>query len=167
MAGYAVVNTDLMSATDVRSGMRSFRYGSIDPATKEFTGKEIENASIVALDSLIDPNQDLWLAVDPTASTPLEDLVLVATPEIMYDERLKNLNQFINEPDTNCTGMLLHKNDIFSATVEAFDAEPKVGDKITVQAGTKMKVGGTGTQIGVVTDIRIHNRIPYYGVKVG
>lgn len=164
---YAVVNTDLMSATDVRSGMRSFRYGTVDATSKAFTPKEIENGSFVTLDSILDAQQDLWIAVDPKTTTLLEDLVLVASPEIMYDERLKNLNQFINEAGTNATGMRLHKGDIYSATAEAFDGTPTVGAKVTAQAGTKAKIGGTGTQIGVIIDVRVHNKVQYYGVLVG
>lgn len=163
---YAVVNTDLMSATDDRSRMRSFRYGTWDATKKELTGKEVQNGSIVALNKeMLD--RDLWVAVDPTASTPIEELVLVTTPELLYDERLKSLHDFTNEADVNATGMLMKTGDIFSVTVEGFDTTPKVGDKITAQAGTMLKVGGTGTQIGTVVDIWIHNRELYYAVLVG
>ena len=163
---YAVVNTDLMSATDDRSRMRSFRYGTWDATKKELTGKEVQNGSIVALNKeMLD--RDLWVAVDPTASTPIEELVLVTTPELLYDERLKSLHDFTNEADVNATGMLMKTGDVFSVTVEGFDTTPKLGDKITAQAGTMLKVGGTGTQIGTVVDIRVHNRELYYAVLVG
>lgn len=178
---YAIVNTDLMSATDDRSRMRSFRYGTWDATKNKLTGKEIQNGSVVALNKeLID--RDLWVAVDPAATNKLEDLVLVTSPEIMYDERKKNLNEFINEADVNATGMLMKLGDIFSVTEEGFNAKPKVGDTVTVSAGSPLlqvgATGGTGgaggsggtsstgIKIGEVIDEWVRNRDTYWAVLV-
>lgn len=162
---YAIVNTDLMSATDDRSRMRSFKYGAMEG--DEFTGKDIQNGSVVTLlnDKRLD--RDLWIAVDPTASTALDDIVLVTTPEIMYDERLKSLHDFYNEADTNATGMVLKVNDIFSVTEEALDGTPEVGQPVSVQAGTKIKVGAGGTQIGTIIEKWVHNKDVYWAIRVG
>lgn len=162
---YAVVNTELMSATDDRARMRSFKYGV--GTGKDFVGKDVQNGSVVTLTETVEGNHDLWYAEDPKASTPLKDLVLVTTPENLYDERLKSLHDFTNAADTNATGMLLKEGDIFSVTEEALDGTPEVGSVVSVQAGTKIKVGAGGTQIGKIIDTRIHNRETFYGILVG
>lgn len=162
---HTIVNTDLLSATDDRSRMRSFRYGTWDATKKELTGKDVDNGSVLLLNNeMLD--RDLWVAVDPAADSPLDDLVLVTTPEIMYDERQKNLNEFYNEAGTNCTGMILKAGDVFSETAEGFDGTPTLGAKVTVQAGPTFKIGGTGTQVGIITDIWVHNKDTYYAVLV-
>ena len=171
---HAVVNTDLMSATDVRTGMRSFRYGTWDATKKILTGVDIDNGNLVKLTQILDANQDLWVAVTPEANTPIEELALVTTPEMMYDERENRLEDFYNIAGTNATGMRLHKGDIFGATAEAYDGTPAVGSFATAMAGTKIKVAAsapTGTNaatlIGKIIDTRVHNGKTFYNVEVG
>ena len=59
---------------------------------------------------------------------------------------------------------------VFSATAEAFNTTPAIGDIVEAQAGTKMKVVKTATsgstQIGVVVDIEDVNGITFYVVRV-
>ena len=73
---HAVIRTDLMTGTDVAADLRSVRYLA-DGATPT----DIDNGCIVKLDGLLE-------GVTPATDTPMKDLVVIATPELMYDERL-------------------------------------------------------------------------------
>lgn len=171
---HAIVNTDLMAATDVRSGMRSFRFGTYDATKDVLTGEDIDNGNLVKLTRILDANQDLWVAEKPAANTPLSELVLVTTPEIMYDEREDRLEDFYNEADKNATGMRLEIGSIFGATLPAWDGTPAAGKFCVAMAGTKLKVADavpTGTSaatlIGKIIDTRIHNGKTFYNVEIG
>lgn len=175
---YAVVHTDRMTATDVRTGMWSFRFGTGTGST--FEEAAIENGTLVTLKGLIE--RDLWEANAAASTAQIGDIVLVTTPEVLYDDRHQKLSDFINEAGTNCTGMTLYKNDIFSVTAEAFEGTtaPAVGNKVAIGTDGKLALqtaaaGGkaegatttTGTVIGQVIEVWIHNREKYYRIKVG
>lgn len=169
---YAVVNTELMAGTDVRSRMRSFRFGKNVTADGKttFQYEAIENGCVVALKDLID--HDLSQAVEPAASTPYDELVLVATPEVMYDERKKRLSDFINEEGDNATGILLSKGDYFSVTKEAFEGTttPTLGQFVGIGSKCKLKLSATAPtsgKIGKIKDKKIRMGEEYYGIEVG
>ena len=93
----------------------------------------------------------------------------------MYDERKRNLDEFINEAGKNCRGYHIHTGDIFSVTKDALiGAEtPAVGDIVELAAGTKLKVvaaatGATSgsTVVGKVIAIDVVGRYTYYAIKV-
>lgn len=169
---YAVVNTELMAGTDVRSKIRSFRFGenkTVDGKTS-FEYLPIENGTVVVLKDLID--HDLWQAVEPAASTDYTELVLVATPELMYDERKKKLSDFINEEGQNATGLVLTKGDIFSVTKEAFEGTttPALGNYVQIGSDCKLKLSTsapTSGKIGKIVDEKIRKSGKFYGILVG
>lgn len=176
---HGVVNAEQVWAVGNTAGMRSFRYG--EEVTKNGKTKwqnlDIDNGNVVELKKLRPDQRDVWEATAPTAKTPIENIVIVATTEIMYDERLsKNLWQFYNmaENDEPATGYLLHKGDIFSVTTEAIDTaltKIEVGNVIELQADTKMKVVATATagstKIGTVIDVITRKDGTYIGFQVG
>ena len=169
---YAVVRTDKMTGTDVRSELTSVRYVAND----EFAA--IENGNVVKLDGLetdsksVITSREVYKGIAPTADAPIKDVVLIASPEVMYDERKRELDQFINEAGTISRGYHLHTNDVFSVTIEALDSEntPAVGNLVELQAGTKLKVVSEATdgstQIGSIIDINVVGRYTYYAIKV-
>lgn len=160
---YAVVRTDLLAGTDVRADLVSFKYFD-----GEDNGAEIENGNIVKLDGLMEGERELYKAVAPEASTGINDIVLVAGVEMEYDERKRNLDQFINKADYPVRGYRFRSGNIFSVTKEAFDGDtdPVVGDTVTVGAGTKYILNGEGTQIGTVLEVATAGRYTYYAIKV-
>lgn len=168
MAKHAVIRTDLMTGTTDGAFLRSLRYMGTGSAEAE-----IDNGNIVKLDSLMDGSREVWKAVTPAKDTPVADLAIVATPEVLYDERKRNLSEFVNEAGTNARGYLLHTNNIFSVTAEALDAaaDIAVGDIVELQAdSTKMKVVKTATSatttIGKVISIENTGRYTYYAIKI-
>lgn len=164
---YAVIRTDLMEGTDVRADLRSVRYmGSGTTATP------IENGCVVKIDSLIAGEREIYKAVTPAANTPLKDIVIVASPELMYDERIKNLDQFINEAGANARAYVPHNRNIFSVTADALSAAAAiaVGDLVELQADVKLKVVKSATsgstQVGKIRAIETAGRYTYYVIEV-
>ena len=166
---YGVVRTDLMQGTDVRTGLVSLKY---QPSG---TDTAIENGNVVLLGALISGEREVRAAATPAANSALHDIALVATPEVMYDERKKNLDEFRNEAGEIARGYILHSGDIFGVTKDALDgaASPAVGDVVELKAGTKLNVvaaatGATSgsTVIGSIWAIETAGRYTYYVIKV-
>lgn len=142
---YAVVKTDLMHGTDSPADLVSLKYQVADVDTA------IENGNVVVLGTLAPGQRDVRIAKAPAADDPLESLVLVYTPELIYDETpRKTFADFINEAGTVARGFRLRHGDIFSATIEAFGgrarlADVKLNDIVELQASTKLKLVETAT----------------------
>lgn len=167
MAKYAVIRTDNMAGTDTRSMLVSARYF-------DSNGKmaEIENGCVVKVEELIEGERELFKAVDVAADDELKDVVILAAPEVPYDERLRNLEDYINEEGKNIRGYRFHTGDIFSLTLEGFvaDATPVAGDIVELAAGTKLKVvkeaTAGSTTVGKIHDVEVAGRHTFYAVKV-
>ena len=166
---YSIVRTDKLAGTDNRAFMRSVRYAESGTATA------IENGNVVLLGALENGSREVYTATTPAADSDIKDIALVATPELMYDERLKNLDDFINEAGKIARGYALHTGDIFSVTKDALDgaAAPAVGDVVELKAGTKLNVvaaatGATSgsTVVGKIIDKNIVGRYTYYVIQV-
>lgn len=163
---HAVVRTDLLAGTDVRSELASVRYQPSNTMT------DIDNGNVVKLGALEDGSRTVYKGLTPAASDAMRDIVLIATPELMYDERLHNLDDFYNKAGVIARGYRLHTADIFSVTKDALDgkATPEVGDVVELKAGTKLNVAASATNgstaIGKIIDINIVGRYTYYVIEV-
>lgn len=162
MAKHAVVRTDLMDGTDVRGQLVSVKYMGADGATPT----EIDNGNVLKVESLIDGEREVYAGVTPAADTAITDIVLVASVEVMYDERKKNLDEYVNEANKICRGYRLHHGNIFSVTAEALTGTPAKDSVVTLDAGTKLAVGGSGTAVGKIIDVEIAGRYTYYAIKI-
>ena len=162
----AVVRTDKMFATDNRAGLVSVRYQPGDTMTA------IDNGNVVKLGALEEGSREVYKGVTPAADDAIKDIVLIASPEVMYDERKRNLDEFQNAKGAIARGYHLHTNDIFSVTVEALTcaATPEVGDVVELDAGTKLKVVASATEgstvVGSIIDINVVGRYNYYVIQV-
>ena len=162
---YAIVRTDRLSGTKDPSQLKSVRYmgsGSAETA--------IENGNVVVLGDLT-ADREIYKALTPAASNVLDDLYLIASVELMYDERKKNLNEFRNEVgELAPRAYKLHVGDEFSATAEAFTGTPKVGDFALIQASTKLKASTAHTAganaIGKFIAIETVGAETYYVIRV-
>lgn len=172
---YAVVRTDNMSGVDDRSQLVSIRYMGADGATPT----AIENGNVLKVGLPIQNadgsyEREIRVGATPAAGDSLDEIVLIATPELLYDERLKALDDFRNEADGKpARGYRLHNGDIFSVTKNALDgaATPAVGNIVELKAGTKLNVAASltanSTQVGVITDIATAGAYTFYTVTVG
>jgi hypothetical protein len=170
MSQYGVVRTDRMFGTDNRAGLVSVKYMGAGT-----TATAIENGNVVKLDGMISPEtnvyeREIFKGVTPAAGDALEDLVLIASPEVLYDERKKDLAEFRNEAGDICRGYRFHSGDIFSVTADALDGTAEYGSAIEVQAGTKLKAAASATsgstQVGTCIGVETVGKYTYYAILV-
>lgn len=157
---YCVVRTDLMHGSDVGPGLRSLRFYNAE-------GKmaEVENGVIALINELEDGAREVHKAVAATAGADISKCALIANPEVMYDEHMKNLDQYINEAGKAVRGYVLHENDEFSVTAEGFVADaPAVGAAVGIGANGKIDASGTG--LGKCIHIENTGRYTYYTILV-
>lgn len=162
---YAIVKREAMASENVANLRKSFKYLPSGVATA------VQNGNVVKATSVISGERELLEGSTPLVNTALKDILLVTTPEVMADERKKNLDEFINEAGAIATGDRLISGDIFTVTADAFTAEATVavGDVVELAASTKLKVvaADTGltpgsTQVGTIYDINGDD----YAIKV-
>lgn len=164
---HGVVRTDKMYGTDTRTGLVSLRYGGADGDTDT----AIDNGNVVVLAGLLEGERELYKAKDPTGTEALRDVVLVASPEVMYDERLRSLYDFYNEAGEAARGYHLHRGDIFSVTEEALDGTKAVNDYVMLNAGIKMNTAAaqntSKTTVGKIIAKDVVGIYTYYVIEVG
>lgn len=168
MAKYGVVRTDNMYGTDVRAGLVSIRYMGADGDT----ATAIENGNVVKIGALAEGEREIYVGGNVAANDAIKDVALIAAPEVDYDERKRNLDEFINEAGKAVRGYRLHTGDTFSVTKEALAgvASPAVGNVVELAAGTKLNVAATATSntttIGKIIEVETVGRYTYYVIKV-
>lgn len=158
---YSVIRTDLMSGTKQPADMVSLRFydGEGHPA-------EVENGVIAKLQGYEDGEREVYKAIAATASDDLNECVVIATPEVMYDERKKNLDEFINEAGTIARGYILRSRNIFSLTPDGFDGDaPEKGAQVGIGANGKLSASATG--FGECADVEQAGRYEYHAIRIG
>lgn len=159
---YTVIRTDLLSGTDVAADLVSLRV--YDAEDKQIP---VENGTIVELKGYEEGQREVMKAVLATADSKVEDCAIVASEEVMYDERKKNLDEFVNEAGTICRGYIPRSRNIYSITKEGFvgaTAPTEVGAEVGLGADGKLNAAGTG--YGTVMAIEIAGRYTYYVIKI-
>lgn len=173
MVKHGVVRTDNMAGTDVRAELVSIEYLGADGQTET----AIDNGCVLKVgplkgDATNGYEREIYVGSVPAADDKLDDVVLVVSPELMYDERLRTLDCFYNEAGQPCRGYHFHRGAIFSVTKEALDgkATPEIGDTVELQASIKMKVvaspTASTTTVGEIIAIDVVGRHTYYVVRV-
>ena len=159
---YAVIRTDLMSGTKQPADLVSLRF--YDASGNK---AEVENGVIVKLQGYEDGEREVMKAVAASAGDDLNDCAIVAAPEVMYDERKKNLDEFINEAGKAVRGYIPRSRNVFSVTKEGFvdGTVPAKGDEVGIGTGGKIDAAGKG--LGVCVDVEVVGRYTYYAIKIG
>ena len=158
---HAVVRTDLLDGTDVRAALVSVVYmGTGETAT------DIDNGNVVKIEKLMEGEREIWKGVTPAAEDTLEDIVLIASPELMYDERKKALEDFYNEAGKPARGYRLRHGNVFSVTAEGLAGSPALDAKICIAAGTKLEATGEGTEIGSIIAKEETRARTYWVIKI-
>lgn len=160
MAKNAVIRTDLMHGTKNPDMLVSLRFYANDAVA------EVENGVIVELKGYEDGQREVMKAVAATADSNLADCAVIAAPEVMYDERKKNLDEYINEAGKAVRGYRLVDRNIFSLTAEGFvgGIAPALNGKVGVGANGKLDAAGTG--FGECVHIETAGRYTYYAIKI-
>ena len=158
---YTVIRTDLMSGTKQPADLVSIRFydGGGDTA-------EVENGVIVKLDGLEDNRREVHKATAAASGDSLNDCAILSGVEVMYDERKKNLDDYINEAGKIVRAYVTRSRNKFSVTKEGFvgGTVPAVGDSVGIGAAGKIDASGTG--LGVCRLIEIAGRYTYYTIEI-
>ena len=168
MAKHAVVRTDLMYGTDVRSGLVSVKYMGSDGGSPT----ALDNGRILRVGDLIDGEREVYEGADVKADTPIDEVVLVASVEVMYDARKRGLDEYFNEAEHICRGYRLHAGDIFSVTKEALGGNdaPSVGDVVELKDGTMLNVVSNATAgstaVGNIIAVENASGFTFYVISV-
>lgn len=147
--GYAKVRTDNMTGTVFGGDLVSVKYrpSGADAA--------IENGNFVRVGALIEGEREVRAAETPAANTPLSQIALIASEEIVKSKKNNTLAEFRNEAGEIARGYRVVRG-YFSVSAEALDAaaDIAVGNIVELQASTKAKVVKSltsgSTQIGTV-----------------
>lgn len=165
---YAVVRTDNLAGTDVRSALVSVKYMGADGTAET----AIENGNVLKINNLVPGEREIYAGSDVIATDKINDIVLIASPEVIYDERKRNLDDYVNEAGKICRGYRLNSGGVFSVTKEALTGSgtPAVNDTIELVDGTKLGFAKTAasssTIVGQIIDVEIAGRYTYYVIKV-
>lgn len=158
---YCVIRTDLMSGTKQPADLVSLRfYDDSNPA-------EVENGVIVKLMGYEDGEREVMKAVAAKSGDDLNVCAIVAGVEVMYDERKRNLDEYVNEAGTIVRGYIPRSRNLFSVTAEGFvgGTVPKVGE--TVGIGANGKIAAKATGLGECVHIETAGRYTYYTIRIG
>ena len=161
MAKYCVIRTDLMAGTDVNAGLCSLRFYDANGEVAE-----VENGVIVQLQGLEEGEREVHKAIAATAGADLNECAIVAGVEVMYDERKKNLDEFINEAGKAVRGYIPHARNIFSVTAEGFVDGAVPAKDAEVGIGANGKIDASGTGLGKCIDIETVGRYTYYAIQI-
>lgn len=171
---YCVVRTDKPSGEAQMADMLSLRFytATTNNGATTYTTAEVENGVIAELQGLEpiddDSNQhEIYKAVAATANSNMNDVVIICSPELLYDERKKTLDQFINEAGKPARGYIPRSRNIYSWTKEGFvgGTAPAIGDTVGIGANGKLDASGSG--FGKCIDIDVAGRYTYYAIEIG
>lgn len=159
---YTVFRSDLLHGTDSGTDLVSVRVydGSDNPIA-------VENGTIVELKAYEEGEREVWKGVLATASSKLSDCVVIGSEELFYDERQKNLDEFINEAGRISRGYILRSRNMFGITVDGFVGGTAPSDGANVGIGADGKIDSTGSGLGVIQAIENAGRYTYYVIRIG
>lgn len=164
---YCVVRTDKPSGEAQMADMLSLRFYGSDGKVAE-----VENGVIAELQGLetIDASSnqhEIYKAVAATSSSNMNDCAIICSPELMYDERKRSLDEFINEAGKPSRGYIPRSRNIYSWTKEGFvnATPPTIGGSVGIGANGKLDAAGTG--FGKCIDIDVAGKYTYYAIEIG
>lgn len=159
---YTVFRSDLLHGTDSGADLVSVRvYDTSDNPIP------VENGTIVELKEYEEGQREVWKGVLATSSSKLSDCVVIGSEELFYDERQKNLDEFINEAGRISRGYILRSRNMFSITKEGFVGENVPEDGDTVGIGANGKIDASGSGLGTTQAVEVAGRYTYYVIRIG
>lgn len=137
-------------------------------------GKEVatSNGVFVVLEGLIEGEREVRKAVLASEADIAEDVLLIHNPEVMYDERLYKLEDFVIEEGKVARAYRLFDGDIITLTTDLFADEVKVGDVLTVKEdgllGKPADATGAKVLFEVIEDCgnELHHETKAFAVQV-
>lgn len=161
---YTVIRTDNLSGTDQRADLLSVRVYDGTGDNAEMI--DAENGVIVKIGDLEEGEREVYKATLASSSDSLDECAILAGVEVMYDERLRNLDEFINEAGTAVRAYVPRNRNFFSVTAKGFVSEtvPAVGGTVGIGTDGKLATGETG--VGKCVAIETAGRYTYYVIQI-
>ena len=158
---YCVVRTDLVSGVSNPADLVSLRFYGADGEPVE-----VENGVIAKLEGYEEGEREVMKAVAASAGDDLNECAIIVAPEVMYDERLKNLDKYINEAGKAVRGYIPRSRNLYSFTPEGFVGKvvPALHAEVGIGEGGKIDAAGTG--LGTCEHIEVVGRYTYYTIKI-
>lgn len=127
------------------------------------------NGYFVELGGLVAGEKELYNITAPTAVG--NEVLLHASPEVMYDPRQSALEDFFVEAGQECRLYHLNVGDIITLTADLFDGTPAVGTVVSPQVGDMNLVapavaGARLTALIIEATTLGFNRVPAYAIRV-
>ncbi|HXW03434.1 MAG TPA: hypothetical protein VD651_04145, partial [Nitrosarchaeum sp.] len=127
------------------------------------------NGYCVQLGSLVAGEGELYNITAPT-DVVANEILLHATPEVMYDPRQGSLEDFYVEIGEECRLYHMTVGDIITLTEDLFTVAPTVGTLVSPQVGSYLwgtAVAGASLQGTVIeaTSLGFDNR-PAYAIRI-
>jgi hypothetical protein len=131
--------------------------------------EDMLNGYFVELGGLIAGERETYNITAP-ADVLATEVLLHATPEVMYDPRKSALEDFYVEQGEECRLYHLTVGDIVTLTEDLFTAPPAVGDVVSPQVGSYLLgavVAGARLTFEVIEANQLgYNRVPAFAVRV-
>ncbi len=159
---YCVIRTDLLSGTKQPADLVSFRFYDAEGEVAE-----VENGVIVELQGFEEGEREVRKAVAATSASDLNKCAIAAGVEVMYDERKRNLDEYINEAGKAVRGYIPRSRNMFSITKEGFVNGVTPEKEAEVGIGAEGKLDAAGTGFGKCVDIEVVGRYTYYTIEIG
>lgn len=167
---YAVIDTSNVSATRDGSKLKNIRF--VEKSGDNLVETSVENATLVVLDKLVPGQHDLFYATAPTSTSKVKDILIIETPELIYDESTFHpLSDFINLKGSNSVAFKPESGDQILVSAESFATTPDeatIKTKfIDISTSGKLAIAAAvtaGTTLGYVTDIVTVNKIKMFRI---
>lgn len=158
---YTVFRSDLLHGTD--SGVDLVSCRVYDESDKPIA---VENGTIVELKEYEEGEREVWKAVLATSASKLSDCAIIGSEEMFYDERKKNLDEYINEAGKICRGYIPRSRNIFGITKEGFVGGSVPAKDAEVGIGAEGKIDASGSGLGTVMAVENAGRYTYYVIRI-
>lgn len=158
---YTVIRTDNLSGTDQRADLLSVRVYDA-----EGNPIAVENGTIVKVGALEAGEREIYKATLATADDNINECAILAGVEVMYDDRARNLSDYINEAGKAVRAYIPRNRNFFGVTKEGFvgGTVPVKDGEVGIGANGKIDTAGTG--LGVCKAIEIAGRYTYYVIQI-
>ncbi|SDX95366.1 hypothetical protein [Thermoactinomyces sp. DSM 45892] len=96
------------------------------------------NGVFVVVEGLLAGEREIKKARLGATSDHAKDLLLVHNPEVMYDQRLNKLDDYITPTDKVARAYRLYDGDVITLTQDLFAEAVAVGDKLIIKSAGKL-----------------------------
>lgn len=158
---YTVIRTDNLSGTKQPADLLSVRVYDA-----EGNKIEVEQGAIVKVGTLEDGEREVYKATLATADDNIDDCAIVAAVEVAYDERVRNLEDYINEAGKAVRAYIPRNRNFWSVTAEGFVGGNVPAKDAKVGLGADGKLDASAEGVGKCVAIEQAGRHTFYVIQI-